>query len=82
MAGAEWGGPSPWRSKVQFVHLTNKYLEEQYRTLYMVLYLKLGVRGDKEELGGPGEAEGEVAGDGVEAGGEAPPPAPSKYSTP
>ena len=45
MAGGEWGGPSPWRSKVQFVHLTNKYLEEQYRTLYMVLYLKLGVGG-------------------------------------
>ena len=67
---------------MQFVHLTNKYLEEQYRTLYMVLYLKLGVGGDREEVGGPGEAEDEVGGDGIEDGGEAPPPAPSQYSTP
>ena len=38
VAGAEWG--SAWRSNVQLVHLTKKYLEVQDRTMYIVQYLE------------------------------------------
>ena len=37
--GWQWPGQSGG-SEVKFVHLTNKYLEEQYRILYIALYLE------------------------------------------